>query len=152
MHYALSTMHYELSTMHYARCTVHYAISTMHYALSTLHYELCTVHYALCTLSRTPPLICTSTQESILWPEATFNTISDGQLPHRGKRLRQVGTSSLGFSLQGHLETNLEHLKKIFYINDSSDDGGCSVLCSDLISTWGFLLNFTQSILHQLLM
>ena len=93
---------YTLSTMYYALCTTNYELCTMHYTLRNMHYALWAAlphWYAL------PPKRC-----SILWPEATFNTISDGQLPHRGKRLRQVGTSSLGFSLQGHLDSNLEHL------------------------------------------
>ena len=101
-------------TMHYELCTMHYPLSTINYALCTMYYALITVHYAFWAALphwyALPPKRC-----SILWPEATFNTTSDGQLPHRGKRLRQVGTSSLGFSLQGHLDSNLEHLKNILY-------------------------------------
>ena len=91
-------------------------ICAMHYPLYILYTvnSLYTMHSALWAALphwyALPPKRC-----SILWPEATFNTISDGQLPHRGKRLRQVGTSSLRFSLQGHLDSNLEHLKNILY-------------------------------------
>ena len=130
-------------------------ICTMNNAICTMHYALCTMHYALCIMYFEPHSptdmhfhlrdAASFGRRQLLTPPQMDNCLtgekgSDRLAPHH-----------LGFRCRGTW-TPTWSTWKISYINDSSDDGGCSILCSDLISTWGFLLNFTQSILHQLFM